>query len=50
SGFIDHESSKPDKVKPDVAGLFADVKGAAGGSIIIHGWTMAESLVKLGQR
>lgn len=50
SGFLDHESTKPDKVKPDVAALFADVKGAAGGSIIIHGWTMAESLVKLGQR
>jgi hypothetical protein len=50
SGFLDHESTKPEKVKPDVAALFADVKGAAGGSIIIHGWTMAESLVKLGQR
>jgi hypothetical protein len=50
SGFLDHESTKPEKVKAEVAALFADVKGDVGGSIIIHGWTMAESLLKLGQR
>lgn len=49
SGFIDHESTKPDKVKPDVAALFSEVKSGVGGSIIIHGWTMAESLLKLGK-
>jgi hypothetical protein len=50
SGFLDHESTKPEKVKPEVAALFTDVKSDVGGSIIIHGWTMAESLLKLGQR
>lgn len=50
SGFLDHESTKADKVKPEVAALFADVKHDVGGSLIVHGWTMAESLVKLGRR
>lgn len=50
SGFLDHESTKADKVKPEVAALFADVKAEVGGSLIVHGWTMAESLVKLGRR
>jgi hypothetical protein len=48
SGFIDFETAKPDKVKPDVAAQFAAVKPAKGGVLIVHGWTMAESLVKLG--
>lgn len=50
SGFLDHESTKTDKVKPEVAALFAEVKAEVGGSLIVHGWTMAESLVKLGRR
>jgi hypothetical protein len=50
SGFLDHETLKPDKVKPDIAALFGDVDDAAGGSLIIHGWTMAEDLLKLGSQ
>ena len=50
SGFLDHETLKPDKVKSDIAGLFDGVDDSAGGSIIIHGWTMAEDLLKLGSR
>jgi hypothetical protein len=50
SGFLDHETLKPDKVKPDIAALFDDVDDAAGGSLIIHGWTMAEDLLKLGSQ
>jgi hypothetical protein len=50
SGFLDHETSKPDKIKPDVAALFAGVNAAKGGSLIVHGWVMAEDLVKLGAR
>ena len=50
SGFIDHESSKPDKIAADVAALFKDVNPKKGGVLIVHGWTMAESLVKLGAR
>jgi hypothetical protein len=50
SGFIDHESSKPDKINPDAAAMFASVNAAKGGALIVHGWTMAEDLVKLGAR
>ena len=50
SGFLDHDSTKPEKVKPEVANLFAEVRRDQGGSLIVHGWTMAESLAKLGQR
>jgi len=50
SGFIDHESSKPEKIDPAVATMFATVSAAKGGSLIVHGWVMAENLVKLGAR
>jgi len=50
SGFLDHESLKPEKIKPEVAALFAGVKAAKGGSLVVHGWVMAEDLVKLGAR
>jgi hypothetical protein len=49
SGYLDHESLKPEKIAPDVARMFDSVP-AAGGSIIIYGWTMAEDLLKLGSR
>lgn len=50
SGFLDHETLKPEKVKPDVAALFTGVPGKSGGSLVVHGWIMAEALVKLGAR
>jgi hypothetical protein len=50
SGYIDHETSKPEKVPADVATLFAAIPVKKGGSIIVHGWTMAEDLLKLGAR
>ncbi len=50
SGFIDHETLKPEKVGADVAAMFATVKTTQGGSLILHGWVMAEDLVKLGAR
>jgi len=50
SGFIDVESSKPDKLDPALVALFAKVPATAGGSLIVHGWTMAEDLLKLGAR
>jgi hypothetical protein len=49
SGYIDHESSKPEKINPDVAALFSKVPANKGGVLIVHGWTMTESLVKLGK-
>lgn len=50
SGFLDHETSKPDKVPTDVAGLFSGVSERNGGVLIVHGWTMAEDLAKLGRQ
>jgi len=50
TGYLDHESSKPDKVNPAIAEMFAKVPSAKGGVLIVHGWTMTESLVKLGKR
>lgn len=50
SGFLDFESAKPDKIAPNIVNLFDGVMSSAGGSLIVHGWTMAEDLVKLGRR
>jgi hypothetical protein len=50
SGFLDHETLKPEKVKPEVAALFVGVDQKKAGSLIAHGWVMAEDLVKLGAR
>lgn len=50
SGFIDHVSSKPEKISADHTALFSAVNAKKGGVLIVHGWTMAESLVKLGAR
>ena len=50
SGFIDHESTKPEKIKPEVAALFATLDARKGGVLIAHGWVMAEDLVSLGAR
>jgi hypothetical protein len=50
SGFLDHETLKPEKIDPDVAALFRGVNAAKGGSLIVYGWTMAEDLLKLGSR
>ncbi len=49
-GYLDHESSKPDKLDPAVVAMFEDVPVAKGGVMIVYGWTMAEDLVKLGSR
>jgi hypothetical protein len=50
SGYLDHESLKPEKIDADVQAQFADVNVAKGGALIVHGWTMAEDLLKLGAR
>ena len=50
SGFLDHETLKPEKVSPEVAAQFATVNVKKGGVLVVHGWTMAEHLVKLGAR
>ena len=50
SGFLDHESSKPEKISSEISDLFKGLNAKKGGVLIIHGWTMAESLVKLGAR
>ena len=51
SGFLDFESSKPEKLDPDVVEMFGAVDPADKGDVmVVYGWTMAEDLVKLGQR
>ena len=49
SGFLDHESTKPEKINADIAAMFDNVAADKGGALIVHGWTMTESLVKLGK-
>ena len=49
SGFLDFETLKPEKIKPEVASQFTGVNASKGGALIVHGWTMAESLIKLGR-
>ncbi len=49
SGFLDFETSKPDKVKPDLIEMFGVVSEAAGDAMVVYGWTMAEDLVKIGR-
>jgi hypothetical protein len=50
SGYLDFQSSKPEKISPEIVSLFEKVNPKKGGVLIVHGWTMAESLVKLGAR
>lgn len=49
-GFLDHESLRPEKIAPAVVEMFQAVPVAKGGSLIVHGWSMAEDLEKLGSR
>ena len=50
SGFLDFESLKPEQIDPDVVKMFEAVDANAGDAMIVYGWSMAEDLVKLGQR
>ncbi|MBU6227526.1 MAG: hypothetical protein KGQ43_08065 [Acidobacteria bacterium] len=50
TGFIDYEPAKKPKVPADIAAMFKGVNVAKGGVLIVHGWTMAESLAKLGKK
>ncbi len=50
SGFLDFVSSKPEDLDPDVEELFGGVDPKKGDVLVVYGWTMAEDLVKLGQR
>jgi hypothetical protein len=50
SGFLDFETTKPEKVSPERNEMFAKVPVSKGGSMVVYGWTMAEDLVRLGKR
>ena len=50
SGYLDHESSKPEKLDPAIVEMFSAVPVAKGGVMVVYGWTMAEDLIKLGRR
>jgi hypothetical protein len=49
-GFLDHESSKPERTPAAITALFEGVNDAKGGSLVVHGWTTVESLLKLGAK
>ena len=49
-GYLDHESSKPDKIDAAVVEMFSAVPVSKGGAMVVYGWTMAEDLLKLGKR
>ena len=49
-GFVDFESSKPEKITSATRSLFADVDPERGSVLIAYGWTMAEDLQSLGAR
>ncbi|MEZ5167175.1 MAG: hypothetical protein R2695_12080 [Acidimicrobiales bacterium] len=44
---LDHASAKPEKIKPDVAAQLDDLDVAAGDTLIVFAWAMAEDLEKL---
>lgn len=50
SGFLDFESLKPENADPAVVKMFDAVNAKAGDTMVVYGWSMAEDLVKLGQR
>ena len=41
---LDHESLKPEKIDPEVAGLFGELDLGKGDTLIAFGWAMAEDL------
>ena len=50
SGFLDFESTRPDRFDPDIVDMFKAVNAGNGDVMVVYGWTMAEDLVKLGGR
>jgi hypothetical protein len=50
SGFLDYETLHPEKIDPDVVSLFGGVNPKKGGVLVVHGWSMAEDLMKIGAR
>ena len=47
--ILDHESSKPDSIDVQVAGLFKPLKVRSADTLITFGWMMAEDLLKFGK-
>lgn len=43
---LDHESTKPEKLDPDVVALFEGVEALDGDCMVAFGWIMAEELLK----
>ncbi len=49
-GYVDFESTKPEKLDADVVAMMSEIPVDKGGAMVVYGWTMAEDLVKLGRR
>ena len=45
---LDHESLKPESIDTDVAAQFEHLDLGRGDSLVVHGWAMAEELLKHG--
>ena len=50
SAYLDFESLKTDRIDREIVKMFRAVDAKAGDAMVVYGWTMAEDLVKLGQR
>jgi len=48
SPVLDHETSKPEKLDPELVALFEGLDPDKGDCLIACGWAMAEDLLKLG--
>lgn len=49
-GYLDFEAGDPGKLDGELIDMMSQVPAAAGGAMVVYGWTMAEELVKLGKR
>ncbi len=47
SCVLDHETSKPDRLDPEVVAMFDGLDAASGDALIAFGWAMAEDLARL---
>lgn len=45
---LSHDSLKPEKIDPEVVGLFSEVDASNGAVLVAFGWALADDLVKLG--
>lgn len=45
---LDYTTATPEKIAPEIAGLFSALDVSAGDTLVVHGWVSPDRLVKLG--